>query len=357
MNLSWGVPSTQDPAVDPLNYAVQRLWQQGIVVVVAAGNSGSKAGTIMKPGDDPLVLTVGAYNDNGTVDPADDNVPGWSSRGPTAQGLSKPDVVAPGRTLVSARSYGSSVEANNPKALISPSYIKGSGTSQAAAVVSGLAALLVKAHPEWTPDQVKHALRSTASPIAGAAPAAQGRGRVSYAAAVNADVSNAPAQSSNASGLGSIEASRGSTHVYADCKQDGTWTYVEGEIDAWCRPWNGASWTGASWTGASWTGASWTGASWTGASWTGASWTGASWTGASWTGASWTGASWTGASWTGASWTGASWTGASWTGASWTSAGYGDDVYLTAFWGGRPKPGHHVAGERSEPRGVAGDDD
>ena len=372
LNLSWGTTSTADPATDPINYAVERLWRQGIVVVAAAGNSGPNAGTITKPGDDPVILSVGAYNDGGNTNPLDDNVPGWSSRGPTAQGLTKPDVIAPGRSLVATRSQGSTVEQQNPKALVPPTYIKGSGTSEAAAVVSGLAALILKAHPDWTPDQVKHALRSTASPIASVGANTQGKGRVSLSAAMNADVSAAPNQSYAGSGLGSIEASRGGVHVYADCNQDGTWTIVQGEIDARCQKWNGASWTGASWTGASWTGASWTGASWTGASWTGASWTGASWTGASWTGgtwngaswtgASWTGASWTGASWTGASWTGASWTGASWTGASWTSAEYGDtslldgiggDLFLTAFYGGRPKHGHHVNGEKSEPRQTA----
>src|SRR3546814_18530755 len=72
MNLSWGTASTQDPAVDPLNYAVQRLWKQGITVVVAAGNSGPNAGTIMKPADHPLVLTCGGLNDNGTAGLADD---------------------------------------------------------------------------------------------------------------------------------------------------------------------------------------------------------------------------------------------------------------------------------------------
>ncbi|MGQ0520327.1 MAG: S8 family serine peptidase, partial [Actinomycetota bacterium] len=59
MNLSWGTTSTQNPSLDPLNYAVQRLWRQGIVVVVAAGNSGPQAGTVTKPGDDPMVVTVG----------------------------------------------------------------------------------------------------------------------------------------------------------------------------------------------------------------------------------------------------------------------------------------------------------
>ena len=366
LNLSWGTTSTADPATDPVNYAVERLWREyGIVVVVAAGNSGPNAGTITKPGDDPVVLTVGAYNDGGNTSTSDDSIPGWSSRGPTAQGLTKPDVVAPGRTLVTTRSQGSTVEKDNPKALVSPTYIKGSGTSEATAVVAGMAALILKANPTWTPDQVKYALRSTASPIAGVPANTQGRGRVSLAAALAADVSAAPVQTAYGSGLGTIEASRGAHHVYADCQQNGTYTEVRGEMDVYCRPWNGASWTGASWTGASWTGASWTGASWTGASWTGASWTGASWTGASWTGASWTGASWTGASWTGASWTGASWTGASWTGASWTGASWtgaswtsaeydaADDVFLTAFYGGRPKAGHHVNGERSEPRQLA----
>jgi serine protease AprX len=360
LNLSWGTDSTDDPATDPINYAVERLWRQGIVVVVAAGNSGNANYTITKPGDDPVVLTVGAYNDQGNTDPADDGVPAWSSRGPTTQGLAKPDVVAPGRTLVATRSYGSYVEQSNPRSLVNPSYIKGSGTSEATAVTSGLAALLLKAHPDWTPDQVKNAFMSTASPIVGVGKYAQGKGRVQLDDAMVASP-GAPAQQTFAStGLGSLESSRGTTHVSVDCQQNGTYAVLQGELDDRCNAWNGASWTGASWTGASWTGASWTGASWTGASWTGASWTGASWTGASWTGgtwsgaswtgASWTGASWTGASWTGASWTGASWTGASWTGASWTSAGYDDDAetFLTVFWGNHPKAGKKVKGEANE---------
>ena len=131
LNLSWGVASTQDPAVDPLNYAVERLWSNGIVVVVAAGNSGPSSGTITKPADDPVVITVGANNGHGDTDPRNDDVPGWSSRGPTAAGVAKPDLIAGGRSLIATRSYGSYVEQNYPHALIAPSYIKGSGTSEA----------------------------------------------------------------------------------------------------------------------------------------------------------------------------------------------------------------------------------
>ena len=94
LNLAWGTPSTQSPALDPLNYAVERLWQRGITVVVAAGNEGPTRGTVLKPGDDPLVLTVGAYDDKQNLDPRDDSVSPWSSRGPTAEGYAKPDLVA-----------------------------------------------------------------------------------------------------------------------------------------------------------------------------------------------------------------------------------------------------------------------
>src|SRR4051794_3703952 len=90
LNLSWGVPSTQDPIIDPLNYAVERLWGMGVTVIAAAGNSGPNAGTILKPGDDPLVVTVGAYDDKGDSSNLNDSIPAWSSQGPTAQLRMKP---------------------------------------------------------------------------------------------------------------------------------------------------------------------------------------------------------------------------------------------------------------------------
>ena len=209
LSLSWGVPSTQNPAIDPLNYGVEKLWSMGVTVVVAAGNSGPNAGTILKPGDDPLVLTVGAFDDRGDLLPDNDIVPAWSSQGPTAQGLSKPDLVAPGRTLIATRSPGSTVETQNPRALIAPSYIKGSGTSEATAVVAGAAALLLAGHPTWTPDQVKYALTSTATPIPAVARSLQGAGRISVSSASAANVTAAPAQTVNANASGTLQASRG----------------------------------------------------------------------------------------------------------------------------------------------------
>lgn len=356
LNLSWGSTSTQSPSIDPLNYAVQRLWDLGIVVVVAAGNSGPNPGTVTKPADDPVVISVGAFNDGGNTSTSDDSVVGWSSRGPTAAGVVKPDFVAPGRSLIATRSYGSTVEAENPKALVGASYIKGSGTSQAAAVTSGLAALLLANRPTLTPDQVKALLRASGSPIGGADANAQGTGRVNLGYALTADPGPATWQYRTALGSGSLEASRGGRNVQTDCNGDGVIEVIQGEITYRCDPWDPAAWTGNSWTGNSWTGNSWTGNSWTGnswtgnswtnASWTGNSWTGGTWTGNSWTGNSWTGNSWTGNSWTGNSWTGNSWTGNSWTGNSWTTGEY--EEFLSAFWGARPHWSQSLPGEVSE---------
>jgi serine protease AprX len=360
LNLSWGVSSTQDPAVDPLNYAVERLWSDGIVVVVAAGNSGPYLSTITKPADDPVVLTVGAINDKNDSYNYNDQMTNWSSRGPTAQGLVKPDVVAPGRTLIALRSYGSTVETQNPSALIAPSYIKGSGTSQAAAVTSGVVALLLQARPDLTPDQVKDLLMSTALHMFGPSPNAQGRGRVQVAAALAATPTGAP-QQLGATGLGSLEASRGGAHVTTTCNDEPT--DIVGEVDVRCdawdpqafttSAWSGDAWTGVSWKGAAWTGVSWKDVAWSDANWDGVSWKGGTWTSDSWEGSSsWNGSSspaWTGVSWKDSTWTGVSWKQNDWAGSRWRSANYGDDDFDTAFWGSRPKPGRRIVGETYTP--------
>ena len=257
------------------------------------------------------------------------------------------------------------MEQDNPGALVDPSYIRGSGTSQATALTSGLVALLLDARPSLTPDQVKAVLTGTAVPLTAGSPTAndQGAGRVRLDLAVGADAGAASQQTAPAAGTGSLEASRAGRHVMTDCDEDGNPDVIEGEITARCQPWDSAAWTGTSWTGTSWTGTSWTGTSWTGTSWTGTSWTGGSWTGTSWTGTSWTGTSWTGTSWTGTSWTGTSWTGTSWTGTSWTGTEYaaaqfeGDqsssygvgEGFMTGFWGDHPKYWRHLRGEVSNP--------
>ena len=364
LNLSWGVASTQSPSIDPINHAVQRLWSQGIVVVVAAGNSGSSSGTITKPGDDPVVLTVGALNDRGDTDPSNDAVPGWSSRGPTAAGISKPDLVAPGRSVVALRSPGSTIETNHPKALVSPAYIRGSGSSQAAAITSGAVALLLAARPGLTPDQVKSVLTSTASPLPNVDRYIQGRGRLQLEAAMTA-VPAAGSQVVSAGGTGLIDASRGSHRVVATC--DGVQVEIRGEIDVRCQAWDASRWAGSTWTGDAWTGVAWKGTEWNGVAWKGVGWSDAGWDGVAWKGGTWTAGSWYGekswtgdvavtSPWTGVAWKDAGWTGVAWKDSSWTSGGWTGttyDEFLSAFWGSTPPPGKELPGEPFTPVGGA----
>ena len=272
LNLSWGVPSTQDPAIDPVNFAVERLWTLGVTVVVAAGNSGPGAGTVMKPGDDPLVITVGAYDDKQDADPGNDTVPAWSSRGPTAQGVAKPDLVAPGRTLVATRAPGSAIETQNPQALVGSAYIKGSGTSEATAVTSGVVALLLQSHPTWTPDQVKYALTSTAVPLGGVAGTLQGAGRLQAKAALNAPVLLAPVQPAVGTGTGPLNGSRGSSApLQVVC--GGVTKVLNDETTSWCSPWSSSAWTSSAWTSSAWTSSAWTSSAWTSSAWTSSAWT------------------------------------------------------------------------------------
>jgi subtilisin family serine protease len=111
LNLSLSTDSIQTYRTDPFDYGVERAWDAGITVVVSAGNRGPGSSTISKPGDDPLVITVGAVDDRGSTDLADHEIPDFTSRGPTtADGLAKPDLVAPGVHIRSLRVPGSTID-------------------------------------------------------------------------------------------------------------------------------------------------------------------------------------------------------------------------------------------------------
>lgn len=180
--------SAQTPApyvYSPLAAAVEKLWQSGIVVVVAAGNRGSAPDAVhFPPANDPFVLTVGALDDGQTPGNDDDSLAIFSGRGLTQNGHAKPDVVAPGRRLVAPLASSSSALALAFPERVSAdgSYIRLSGTSMAAPVAAGLAALILQRFPDLTPSQVKWALTATAAGY-GTQPAGTG-GRLDVGAAL-----------------------------------------------------------------------------------------------------------------------------------------------------------------------------
>jgi serine protease AprX len=184
--MALGAPAVGGYRADPLAAAAELAWQSGLVLVTAAGNSGPGAGTIQTPGIDPLVITVGASDDHGTAAPSDDSIPSWSSVGPTADGLTKPDLVAPGRKIVSVRVPGSTLDLQSPSHIEGPTTIRFSGTSEAAAVAAGAAALLINQRPELSPDQAKALLVSAARPLSGVSAAPQGAGLINVPRALAA---------------------------------------------------------------------------------------------------------------------------------------------------------------------------
>ena len=165
VNLSLVSPVQSPYWADPLNQAVTAAWANGLTVVAAAGNSGPGAMTITVPGNNPYVITVGAFTDNFTPsDWSDDYIAPFSAAGPTLDGFTKPDLVAPGGHIVSIIPESSYLSTEYPENELKGHYFKLAGTSQATAVVSGMAALVISKNQDLTPNQVKMRLTSTALP-------------------------------------------------------------------------------------------------------------------------------------------------------------------------------------------------
>jgi serine protease AprX len=306
LNLSFGTDSVQPYAVDPLNAAVERAWAAGITVVVSSGNRGP--GTINKPGDDPYVITVGAADLKQTADRRDDEVAPFSSSGITQDGFIKPDLVAPGTTIVATRDAGSTIDSLHPDAIVDENYFKGTGTSQAGAIVSGVAALLYDANPALRPNTVKSILmgstiRSSQYRTGG------GSGLVDVTGAFQGINSGSWANSGlvRSLGAGSLEGSRGRFHVHTDLDHDGQLELVTGEQDVLGAPWDSTSWSSTSWSSTSWSSTAWSSLISENPGWSSNSWSSTSWSGMYWSSTSWSSNSWSSTSWSSTSWSSVAW--------------------------------------------------
>jgi serine protease AprX len=163
LNMSFSGPARSYYWEDPLNQAVMKAWQAGIVVVASAGNSGPGPMTIGVPGNVPYIITVGAMTDNYTPSYlSDDIVASFSSAGPTVEGFVKPEIVAPGGHLSGLMAFDTQIVQEHPEFHDGGRYFEMSGTSQAAGVVSGVVALMLTQDPTLTPDEVKCRLMDSA---------------------------------------------------------------------------------------------------------------------------------------------------------------------------------------------------
>ena len=175
ISLSWGITSHEgggSDGEDMHSRILNEAMELGVVVSVAAGNDGPDNDGLSGMGSSSLSITVGATDDQNTVDRSDDTVAGYSSRGQRRDNGDgnplnelKPEVSAPGSNIVQAEGcvtssgcvnlLGGSAEDNGYTG-------RGSGTSYATPSVSGILAMMIEANPDLTTAEMKEILKLTA---------------------------------------------------------------------------------------------------------------------------------------------------------------------------------------------------
>ena len=245
VNLSMNSSIPESYHTSPLDAALEILWFNGIVVVVSAGNNGAgdNNGILFPPANDPFVITVGAADDLGTADPSDDVLASFSAYGTTSDGFNKPDLVAPGKNIVSILAKWKCVLAKeHPDHVVDRNYFRMSGTSMAAAVTSGSVALLLQDEPGLNPDQVKYRLMTTARPFN----YGNGAGYLDIYNAVYGDTSETANTGNPASQLlwtGSDPVNWGSVN----------WSSVN---------WSSVNWSSVNWSSVNWSSVNWASVYW-----------------------------------------------------------------------------------------------
>ncbi len=175
ISLSWGITSHEgggSDGEDMHSRILNEAMELGVVVSVAAGNDGPDNDGLSGMGSSSLSITVGATDDQNTIDRNDDTVAGYSSRGERRDNGDgnplnelKPEVSAPGSNIVQAEGcvtssgcvnlLGGSAEDNGYTG-------RGSGTSYATPSVSGILAMMIEANPDLTTAEMKEILKLTA---------------------------------------------------------------------------------------------------------------------------------------------------------------------------------------------------
>jgi hypothetical protein len=119
-----------------------------------------------------------------------------------------------------------------------------------------------------------------------------------------------------ATGLGSIDAARGSYHLV----DTDSGAVLQGEIDVTGAAWDAATWSAAALAGTTWSGNTWLGRTWSGSSWSGRTWSGRTWSGDAYSSRTWTGTTWSGGDWASRTWSSRTWSSRTWSGRTWSSA-------------------------------------
>jgi serine protease AprX len=243
VNLSVNSTVEQSYHVSAMNAAAEILWFNGIVVVTSVGNKGpgGSFNTVnAAPANDPFFIAVGAIDERATADRTDDTLASFSAHGPTADGFVKPDILAPGKDIISVLGGNSQWDHEHPDRLVlDGKYIRLSGTSMATPMVSGAVALLLQAEPELNPDQVKYRLINASTTV-------NGEAYLDVYAAVTATTT----ESANTGFEASQLLWTGSDPI--------TWNSVN---------WNSVNWNSVNWNNVNWNSVNWNSVNWNSVDW------------------------------------------------------------------------------------------
>jgi serine protease AprX len=335
LNLSLSSNSPLPYQIDPLTQALESLWHHGITVVVPSGNDGPGTGSVTSPGNDPLLVTAGGLDTLGTADHGDDVVGAWSGRGPTWQGEVKPDLVAAGGHVVSLRSPGSVVDESNPLARVGNGYFRGSGTSMAAAVTSGIIAGALSEQPKLRPDAVKNLLTATAYTSAGLSRSAgAGAGGLDaariLAAASDWRTSKAQARYDDDTLTVGRDARRWASFSKA---------VVDGDTDAATLAWNKLSPASRDWAARAWAQLDPAARAWAARAWAARAWAGADgeWAARAWAARAWAARAWASDDWAARAWADSDWTARAWAADDWAARAWAADQWTARAWAWLPQ--------------------
>ena len=286
----------------PLDAALEILWFNGIVVVASAGNQASDGEINIfnaAPANDPFIITVGASHENYTSDRADDSVAPFSAQGLTTDGYHKPDIVAPGKDIISVLANNSEWARNYPdRAVIGRQYFRISGTSVSASMVAGAAALILQAEPDLTPDQVKYRLINTGSTIGTDAeyPYMDIQFAVTTPTTEYANQGVIPHQ------------------LLAKMAMIAYWANQNGEDEI---DWSSVNWSSVNWSSVNWSSVNWSSVNWSSVNWSSVNWSSVNWSSVNWSSVNWSSVNWSSVNWSSVNWSSVNWSSVNWGSVDW----------------------------------------
>ncbi|MCP4415924.1 MAG: S8 family serine peptidase [Chloroflexi bacterium] len=294
VNLSLNSTLEQSYNDSPLDAAVEILWLNGIVVVASSGNSwGPHNTTNAAPANDPFIITVGASEEGHSPEREDDWVAAFTEHGITKDGFRKPEVIAPGKGIISALASNSWWQDKYPERKVTGDYFRISGTSMAAPMVSGAVALLLQAEPNLTPDQVKYRLMNTGSPI-------YFNGEYPYLDVY--DLLNTPTtESANANAIPHQLLAKMALIAY--------WASENGDenIDWANVDWDAVDWDAVNWDAVDWGSVNWGSVNWGSVNWGSVNWGSVNWGSVNWGSVNWGSVNWGSVNWGSVNWGSVNW--------------------------------------------------